>query len=347
MSPQTQSALFLLNRKSGTGRTQADVDGLEAAFHAHFARLPHRTFAVTEDHPEVTRWTREFLVSAPGPCLLLAGGGGGTTRALIQGLMEEVQWGAAGLDAVRVGALRLGSGNLVARRFGLPPDPHAGLRLIAEGLRANDVHACHVFGCDFHYPDGRRSTHYALALGGIGPFARTPDDVARARQSHRRSLRLAARVLPLETINAAQYVAFTARRALRGVLRARHAELIEIRQNGCCEQLRILAGFVVNFDVPELPFRAGSGAGDARLTLCLIPRDARRQMVRTLLGWRGLNRRVRRYEITSAAPLEIAFPENPTTTVALDEDTFTAPNRIRFSVAGTVQFVGRPTGRQP
>lgn len=52
--------------------------------------------------------------------------GGGTNRALVQGLLEEVEKGMIGLNDVQIGSLRLSSGNLVPRYFGLPHEPLEG-----------------------------------------------------------------------------------------------------------------------------------------------------------------------------------------------------------------------------
>jgi hypothetical protein len=58
-----------------------------------------------------------------------------------------------------------------------------------------------------------------------------------------------------------------------------------------------------------------------------------------LANWRNLDRRSRKYEVTRERPIEILFPDNGSTVLALDEDTFMAPAQIGFEVAGLVKFV--------
>jgi hypothetical protein len=73
--------------------------------------------------------------------------------------------------------------------------------------------------------------------------------------------------------------------------------------------------------------------------LCLIPLAGRGQTISTLLSWPHLDGHLRKYEITPGRPIELRFLENGGTTVALDEDTFVAPNRISFEVATRIKFV--------
>src|SRR5690242_20850313 len=61
------------------------------------------------------------------PYTTLFRSGGGTLRAVVEGACD----GSAGLpciDRLRIGALRMGSGNVVARQLGMPVDPIAGMR---------------------------------------------------------------------------------------------------------------------------------------------------------------------------------------------------------------------------
>ncbi len=73
--------------------------------------------------------------------------------------------------------------------------------------------------------------------------------------------------------------------------------------------------------------------------LCLIPHAGRRQLISTLFSWPKLDNHIQKYEISADQPVEIYFLENRFTTIALDEDTFTAPNRISFKVAALIKFV--------
>lgn len=176
-------------------------------------------------------------------------------------------------------------------------------------------------------------------MGGLGQFARVPSDIKRWKDQHPRLMEWASRLVPLETINTWQYVAFSLIRAIRCMVQPRQAELVVVRYAGRSERFRLLAGMLLNFDFPQLPIKGGCEIGEPRLMLCLIPHESRRQTIWTLLPWRNPNHRVRKYEVTPETPIEVLFPENGSTTLALDEDTFVAPAWIRFEVADTVRFV--------
>jgi hypothetical protein len=338
-TPQVKSALLVVNRSSGTGRTNADVDLLKREFHNRFAAIPNRVVTVTENHTKVIRQTQGFLASTPGPHLLLAGGGGGTNRALVQGLMEQVEKGIVRLEDVQISSLRLGSGNVVPKYFGLSAEPREAMRDMAAGVFSGRTHPCCVFRCTFYYPNGKTRAEYGITLGGLGQFARVPADIKRWKDQNTYLMRRAAQIVPLEAINTAQYVLFNLRRAAQCLLNPQRAELIEVRHAGHCRQVRLLNGFLLNFDFPQLPIRTGCGIGEPRLLFGLLPYEGRTQTLWTLLHGRRLDGRVHKYEITPETPIEFVFLEDDATIVALDEDTFTAPARIKFEVAGTVRFV--------
>jgi hypothetical protein len=344
-TPGIESALLIVNRPSGDGRTIEDIEHLRGAFHDCFAPIANRVFKVTEGHDKVVHLTRDFLTSCRGPYFLLSGGGGGTNRALVQGLLEEAnphcnsgEKRTIRLDDVRISSLRLGSGNLVPQYFGLPHEPLEGMRCIADDLFAGRTYPCCIYRCTFHYPSGEVRQEYGLTMGGLGQFARVPDDIKHWKDKHLKWMQWARQIVPLETINTWQYIAFSMVRAMRCIAQPRRAELVEVRYADRSERFRLLAGMLLNFDFPQLPIRGGCDIGEPRLVLCLIPHEGRRQTLWSLLNWRNLNR-VRRYEITPETPIEIQFAENSSTTLALDEDTFTAPTRIGFEVAEVVRFV--------
>ena len=343
MRPQTtpgiESALFVVNRPSGNGRTTEDLERLQSTFHDCFAPIANRVFEVTEGHDEVLDLTRDFLASFRKPCFLLSGGGGGTNRALVQGLLEKVEKGTIRLGDAQVSSLRLGSGNLIPKYFGLPQEPLEGMRRIADDLFAGRTHPCCVYRCTFCYPNGEAKPKYGLTMGGLGQFARVPDDIKRWKDKHPRLMQWTSRLVPLEAINTWQYVAFSMIRAIRCMAQPKRAELVEVGYADRSERFRLLAGMLLNFDFPQLPIQGGCDIGEPRLMLCLIPHEGRGHIIRALLDWRNLNHRVRKYEITPERPIEILFAENSSTILALDEDTFTAPAQIRFEVAEPVRFV--------
>ena len=135
------SAFLVVNKPSGNGHSAEDIEHLRAAFDDCFRWIDVRTFAVAEGHDEVVNLTRDYLAAVKGPCILLSGGGGGTNRALVQGFLKEVEAGTVGLDDVLISSLRLGSGNLIPKHFGMPRDPLEGMKRISADLDARQARA--------------------------------------------------------------------------------------------------------------------------------------------------------------------------------------------------------------
>ncbi len=336
------SALFIVNKSSGNGRTSKEIRYLQHGFHHHFAPIANRVFAITTDHDEVIQLTRNFLTSAPGPWLLLSGGGGGTNRALVQGLLTEIDEQTVRLDDVRISSLRLGSGNLIPKYFGLPAEPLVAMQHIANDLFAGRSANCCIYQCTFHHPNDKTRVEYGLTMGGVGQFARVPDDIKRWRRRYKPLMCRGFYHMPLETINTFQYVVFSLIRAGKCLIHPQQAELVKIKYQDRSEQFRLFSGMLLNFDFPQVPFQGNCTISEPRLMLCLIPQTGRRQLTSALFSWPKLDNYIRKYEISSGQPVEIHFLENSFTTIALDEDTFTAPNRISFNVAALIKFV---TGR--
>jgi diacylglycerol kinase family enzyme len=337
-SATARSALFIVNSPSGSGRTRSEINRLQEVFNDCLGWVKDRVFTVTSTHADVADATRRFLNTHRGPFFLLSGGGGGTNRALVQGAFEAVEKNLVCLDDVLLSSLRLGSGNLIPRYFGLPRDPIDGMRRIASDLRAGAASRCCAYRCSTD-PAPKVWRHYGLTMGGLGEFAHVPDDIKRWRARHTRFMRWATRALPLETINSLQYIAFSLARAARCIVYPGRAAQVEVRQADRRERFRLLAGFLLNFDFPELPIRAGCAIGEPRLALCCIPIHGRGRTLRALVDWHNLDRAARKFEITAGNPLEIQFLDNRPTTLALDEDTFPAPARMKFEIAGLMRFV--------
>ncbi len=323
------SALCLVNRASGTGRTAADLAQLREAFDREFAAISRRAFVVTTDHADVTAQTRAFLKTAPAPHFLLAGGGGGTTRALVQGILEAADAGEVELSQVRAACLRLGSGNVVAKFLGVPADPLAGLHRLVRNLLAGQTQPVCVYRCTFSPLAGALPAPlYGLTLGLFGPFARIPGEVEAWKHRHPALVRRLTRWLPLEKLTSMQYGWLGLRYALQCLLQPRRAGLVEITAGGHTTRQRLLAGLLLNFDIPALPLKSGCQIGEPRLCLRCLP----------LSPGLWFNPARTTYEITPAAPLTLTFLEGAAV-VALDEDTYPAPVALTLEAAACLNFV--------
>ena len=337
---QITSALFIVNRSSGAGHTRQAAKLLENRFYNQFQPgIPHCLYAVTAGHDQVRQITHEFLETFPGPWLLLSGGGSGTNRAQIQAIMDNIERGSVQPDDIYITALRLGSGNIIARHLNLPADPMLALARIADSLPKGNTLPCCLYRCVCHDSHGQSQTYYGATLAGIGQFSQVPQDVAHWRQRHPQLMTQLLNHIPIETINNWQYTTFSLLRALKCLLRPQRADDVMIEQDGRLTSLRLFAGMLINFDFPPLPFQTGCLINQPRLKLCLIPQTSRRQMLAALAHWHSLDNYILTYTLTPERPIAIHFVSDSQTTLALDEDIFVVPTHIRFKVAPSIHFV--------
>ena len=121
----TGSALLILNRASGTGHTAQIVDQLSDALRSGHGSALEVEAMVVDNHPEARAAAAEFAKFASRPSLVLAAGGGGTLRAVVEGVMDAFPSAPPRADVLKLAALRMGSGNVVAGKLDTRNQPHA------------------------------------------------------------------------------------------------------------------------------------------------------------------------------------------------------------------------------
>ena len=339
--PVAGRTLLIVNRSAGTGHGQAVVDRLGAMLGGGSEEL---RVEVVEDHPTARARANEFLRASETPAVVVVGGGSGTLRAVIEGLCEESEAGELpGPERVRVGALRMGSGNPLARQFGVPRDPEAGLRGMIENLRADRTAPCCVLRCEVGGPDGTPQVHYAATMGGFGQFGRTPGDLVRWHRLLPGPRAAAARLLGVERVNNVEYVlAVLLRSASCALSGASAAEVVEVRAHGRKEVMPLLAGVAMSFPFEELPVDPGVRVEDEALSLYLVPFTGRLSALRLVLAPRPVIRDALRLELGKSERVEIRLVDRDAAEFFLDEDPMTFHGRLVLEVAGSLAFVPGP-----
>ncbi len=302
---------------------------------------------VVEDHGAARARANEFLAASDAPALIVAGGGGGTLRAVIEGLCEGSEAGRLpGRERVLLGALRMGSGNVLARQFGVPRDPEAGLKGIIENVRAGRSVPCCVMRCEAGAGGDRTEVRYAATLGGFGQLGRVPGDLARWERRLQRAHEVAARFLGIERLTNVEYaLALLIRSASTALLGGSTAEKVEVRTRDRREALRLLAGVALNFPLDMLPVDPGVRAEDEALSLYLIPYTGRLEALLLILAPRRLLRGALRIRIEGAERVEIRAVDRDVVKFFLDEDPMTFHGRMTLQVAGSLAFVPGPEYR--
>jgi hypothetical protein len=294
----TASALLLLNRVSGTGAAPTCTDALCSVL---ARRLPTAVVEV-DDHPTAAL-AAEAFVRAHQSALVVAAGGGGTLRAAAEGA-----WRATGRRTVPAGrvsliALRLGSGNVVARALGAGPDPIESLERMASAHHRGWTAAVPLIRCR---ADGRE--HLALAMAGFARWGLVPGDILRWRRAAAPLRGRLGRAVGIERLNQIEYRAFFGFRLAEAVANPHCLRPIELTAGGRATHMRPLAAGIVNLPVRGLAGVTAPALTEPRFDLYVLPWPG---AGRPRLAWRFL---------PGGAPVHLRTVDGEPAECFLDED---------------------------
>jgi hypothetical protein len=345
--PIARRILLIVNRSAGIGHGDPAVGRLRAMLVKLLGEQATLQVEVVTGHPEARTRAKEFLDASDVPGLILVGGGGGTLRAVIEGLCEGSEEGRLpGRERVLIGALRMGSGNVVARQFGIPRDPEAGLRGIIENLRVGRTVPCCVMRCETGTRGDRMEVHYGATLGGFGQLGRVPGDLVRWEHRLPAVHKVAATFLGLERLTNAEYaLALLIRSASTALLGGSMAEKVEVSMQDRRGAMRLLAGVAMNFPFKAFPVDPGVRVEDEALSLHLVPYTGRLSTLLLVLAPRRLLRGALQIRIEDQDRVEIRLVDRDTAEFFLDEDPMTFRGRLSLQVAGSLAFVPGPEYR--
>jgi hypothetical protein len=345
--PVAERILLIVNRTAGIGHGHAIVDRLRTMLAKLSGEQATLQMEVVGDHPAARARANEFLAASDAPALILVGGGGGTLRAVIEGLCEGSEVGRLpGRERVIIGALRMGSGNVLARQFGIPRDPEAGLRGVIENLRAGRTVPCCVMRCEAGTSGDRTEVYYAATLGGFGQLGRVPGDLARWEHRLPAVHKVAATLFGIERLTNVEYaLALLIRSASCALLGGSTAEKVEVRTRDRREVVRLLAGVAMNFPIKAFPIDPGVRAEDEALSLHLIPYAGRLPALLLVLAPRRLLQDALHIRIEGPERVEIRLIDRDAVEFFLDEDPMTFHGRLTLEVAGSLAFVPGPEYR--
>jgi hypothetical protein len=317
-----RSALVVLNRSAGTGHAAIDAERLAAAISEGGSTAV--TTSVVDDHPQARKVTSSFVVDAPRPALVVAAGGGGTLRAVVEGVMDSFPDAMPGPDVVSLGAMRMGSGNVIARRLGVPLDPIEAATQIGRGWVEGATRRVAVLRCRHASAGGGTASRHAVTMAGFGAWGSVPGDIERWRASHAGARRRAASWVGLERVNTMEYVAFGSMRMLAGTVRASRCELVEMDH---ARPFRLLAAVALTLPLPPLP-DPHVELGDEAAGIVVVPR---------------LGRPFRRL-IEPGRGVRITLVDRESAEFFLDEDPEFAHAWIELEVPGCLAFVPAGSG---
>ena len=339
-----ERALLIINRKAGTGQGDSMAEELTLLFRHQLDQLSQVRVEQVSNHADARSFTAEFMAESEAPALVVAGGGGGTLRATIEGICDSrVSEELPGPQRVRVAALRLGSGNVLAKQLGVPRDPTIALNGLLMNLKAGQRVPCCVMRCETWTTSGTCVVHHAITLGGLGQFGRVPSDLARW---HARfpNVHKSAASFGIEKFTNVEYGISVLIRSISCVLSPDRAETVEIQFQDQKERFRLVSGVVMNFPLAALPFDPGVSVEDEALSVYLVPFRGRLSPLRQLVAPKRLNPYHIRIEKNQR--LEIRFVDRECVEFFLDEDPVTTHRRLTLGVAGSIAFVPGPSYQQ-
>lgn len=338
-----EKALLIINRTAGTGQGESFAENLALLFRQGLDELSQVHVELVSDHAAARTCATRFISNSEAPALIVAGGGGGTLRAIVDGICdardsEELP----GPQRVRVGALRMGSGNVLAKQFGVPANPVLALQGLLMNLKAGHTVPCCVMRCETWTNSGKSEVHHAVTLGGLGQFGRIPSDLARWHARFPLVHKTAARLFGIENLTNIEYTLALFIRSISCVLSPDRTEAVEIQIQAQKERFRLLSGMVMNFPIAALPFKPDLAVEDEALLVYLIPLSGRCSPLLQLVAPQRLIPHTRCIRIERDQPLEIRFVDRDCVEFFLDEDPVTTYKHLSLGVAGSIAFVPGP-----
>jgi len=332
-------ALLIINRTAGVGNDIV-AEKLRSMFEGSLSGRAEVKVELVSDHQTACDCATDFMRSSDEPSVIIAGGGGGTLRAVIEGICGECASDPLpGPERVRVGALRMGSGNVLAKRFGAPRDPIAGLQGLLKNLGTGHTVPCCVMRCEVWNRDGHSEIHHAATMAGLGQFGRVPSDLARWHGRLSRVHKKAARLFGVERLTNFEYALSLFIRSVACVLSTKSAEAVEIHYNGKPEHMRLLFGVAMSFPIRALPFRPKPEPES--VSVYLIPHAGKLSPFLQMFP-QSLATGARCIKLGKDRGLEIRFTDRDCISFFLDEDTIATFGRLSLGVAGSIAFVPGP-----
>lgn len=335
-----ERVLLVVNRSSATGHSGVTVDRLRSTLDEALGHETELQVEVVDDHPQAREQTEAFLALSDAPALVIAGGGSGTLRAVIEGICVGSEPGhLPGPERVRIAALRMGSGNPVAKQFGVPCDPEDALKGIVANLHENRTASCCVIRCEVDKTDSRPDIHYGATMIGFGQFGRSPGDLTRWHNRLPLLHRLTARLFGIERLNNIEYGLSLLIRFAWCTLRPNAVEVVEVRMGERIQSMPLLAGVVMNFPFKPMPFQPGVRVEDAALSLNFISYPQRWASLFLLFSCRRLAKNALKIRIADSERVEVYLANRDGVEFFLDEDPLVFHSRVLIQVAGTLAFI--------
>ncbi len=328
--------LLAINTSAGTGHDLSLGSGMAQTLKKCLGGGHTVDLSWADGHEAIRERSCEFVQQHTSDAVIIAGGGGGTLRAVIEGVGDSSKTGTLpGPGQLRIGALRMGSGNVIARQLGVAKNPREGVEELAAQLLAKTTTNCCVIGCN---TGNHPSLLLAATLGGFGLFGRVPKCLEEHHVNRPRFHRFSSRLLGIERLTNVEYGLSLAGLCAKVALQPDQLDFVEVSQGDHSEQFPLLAGALMNFPLGALPFQPEVTVEDAELSLHLVPYRSRLQALGLVLCRKRNAQAAKHYRITRDTPVTLRVLNRDHMHFFLDEDPIEA-REVTLRVAGQLAFV--------
>ena len=325
--------LLAINAAAGTGNTPKLDRNLAEILRKRLGHEHHVKLDRAEGHEAIRNSAWAFARQHPEDAVIIAGGGGGTFRAVIEGVGIEKP-----NQNLCLGALRMGSGNIIARQLGIAKDPMKGVEELAAQLMRMAVAQCCVIGCDLLNDNKPTRTVYGATLGGFGLFGRVPQALEEYHADRPKLHRFTAKSVGIERLTNVEYGLCLAGLCSRAAWNPQTLPEIEVKQGDYTESFRVLAGALMNFPLGALPFQPGLKLEDLALSLHLIPYRSRLQALSLVPRAKALAKEARIFRITDDTPVTLRVVNGERMPFFIDEDPLEA-DQLTLRIAGSLPLI--------
>jgi hypothetical protein len=323
-----QRTLLILNKTAGLGQETTLLEKLRRRLEGRIGQEVDAES--TEGHAQVTQVTTEFLRSNKCPVAIIVAGGGGTLRAVVEAVCRK-RPAALKDNSVTLAQLRLGSGNVLAKHFGIPKDPLKGIDMIADGIKNRRTTMHPIIQAQHN-----KRILYGATLCGLGQFGKVPGDLARWHERYERTRRFLGDMIGIEKVTLLEYPVALLIRCIGCTFTPRCSDDITITIRHKHNDIRLLAGAIMTFPLNKLPFNPTASGKPPSVSAHLIPWKPSSALL-LVIAPRFVSRRAIDINLTTNDILTIE--EKGTHEFFLDEDPETFNGRLSLGCAGRLPFI--------
>lgn len=334
----TTESLFIINKKAGRGYGKDYINRLKKLAQSKIGSRTNLNSVIVTNHDMANIRTRNFLLKNNQPKIIIIGGGSGTVSAVINGAYIN------GLIPcpLTLLPLRMGSGNILAKRLGTPADPEKAINLFGKYFSVlNTTEVC-ITRYEFWDKENALQIRYGASLLGLGQMGCVPGDISRFHHNFSLLHRILTRLIGIETMNNFEYAWFLFLRLITGCLNPDIIRKIQLQLAGHKQEIRLLAGVAMNFPVKAIPAGHVFDIHEKKICLKLIPYKDRLNTIGLLFSPGLIKKYTKDLYLSVNQELIVKLGKKKATEIFIDEDSFFVKGKLKISITPGLNFYKYP-----